>query len=748
MGNNRNGVFMSNAWDNLRAIVEKTNQGQNPAPSFQVPQVFKAPGRFEQIQAVAESEMGEYAQYAEIHRIVDLPVDMGIEPFTDETKAYLAKSGNPAKPFSEEFTQHFWAMGVCPYTYDFEMFCRGHLLAEAFNTGFRLYPTQVNSIRAYELSGGLIGAIGVGWGKTLMFYAIAAAAYQKGLRKIIYLVPPNVYDQNSEHDLRWARTKIPIPYAVHKLGGKGIKARRNLAKADRPGLYIMPQSQLSTVDAEELLHEIDPDLMLIDEVHNLKHQGSARTKRMVRFAERRKPELACASGTITSKSIKDYHHLSSLALGVSSPLPLANHLATEWSVVLDSDADEEGKATGPLMPLIAWAQRTFPNEPITNDRSGFRKAFKLRLNSVPGVVSSGDADIGVSLTMTNRPVENHENYQNWDVLQSLMQQVDEEWITPNGDPIDHRIHTWKWLHELTAGFYNQLTWPSAQEYAERTKTSVEQAADILGRAAEHHAAKSNYHSILAKWLRESHTPGMDTPFLVGMEMARNGGDNVPEEVYGAWDRARQLDFEGRPDRDSTAIRVCDYKVNDACIWAAKELPKGKGGIIWVYHNAIGEWIYDYLVHYGINALHCPAGPAHNAAIADPANGDKVIVASITAHGEGKNLQHFQHQYVAQWPRPATKAEQMLGRMHRNGQQADELIVRTNMTVAWDDMNFGACLNDALYIQQTTGNRQKLVYAGYDPLPVIFSSAFLMERGLEVHRLNEKQEMLLQEKFGA
>ena len=58
----------------------------------------------------------------------------------------------------------------------------------------------------------------------------------------------------------------------------------------------------------------------------------------------------------------------------------------------------------------------------------------------------------------------------------------------------------------------------------------------------------------------------------------------------------------------------------------------------------------------------------------------------------------------------------------------------------------ACLNDAIYQHQTDSDR-KMVYADYDPLPRIFSPAFLRARGARPQMLNDKQRDMLTDKFG-
>ena len=70
------------------------------------------------------------------------------------------------------------------------------------------------------------------------------------------------------------------------------------------------------------------------------------------------------------------------------------------------------------------------------------------------------------------------------------------------------------------------------------------------------------------------------------------------------------------------------------------------------------------------------------------------------------------------------------------------------SILFDHLNLSACLVDALYIQQTTGTRQKLCYAGYNPLPKMYPEDFLRERGFtDVHRLDAATRQLLVERFG-
>jgi hypothetical protein len=207
------------------------------------------------------------------------------------------------------------------------------------------------------------------------------------------------------------------------------------------------------------------------------------------------------------------------------------------------------------------------------------------------------------------------------------------------------------------------------------------------------------------------------------------------------------DFEDRPDRRTRPVRVCPYKIVQAADWAQRDVTEGCGAVLWVHHREVGKWLAEELQSRGLDVLHCPAGPKHNDTITDLSNRHRLVVASISAHSTGKNLQHFSHQFIVQWPRSAVIAEQMIGRLHRSGQEADELVVVTNNTTDSDALNFAACLNDSCYIHDTTGVRQKLMYAAYETPPIVISPAVLKRAGLDPKRLTGEQVQLMRDTFG-
>lgn len=663
-----------------------------------------------------------------------------------------------------------------------EAFSEAELQGRYFEEGFRLFACQVGAVLAYDLYGGGFLPIGVGWGKTLVSLMIANRAHERGeSQRSMLFVPSQVYDQLIQTDIQWARRRVGLSVPFHLLGGRGLDDRRRLAASGRTGCYVLPYSLLSTRDAEAMLggdHEnpppnkpaingIRPDLIIVDEAHNVKNLDAARTQRLRRYIQAHQPALVALSGTITSKSINDYHYLISYALRHLSPLPQSETLTSNWSYVLDPERPGgdfgragSGSKTGPLTPLVAWARKHFPEEKIPAGIPGFRKAYRLRLTSAPGVVSTGDAEIGVSLTLCNHPVPKHTEHPEWQRLEELMRQVEDEWTTPSGDEIEEGFHKWRYLNELTAGFYYNLRWPTIEEL-ESKGLSPDEAKVYLALAIEHHEAHQLFSRELRRWIQYQGCPGMDTPLLVTSNMSNHQDRDVGKRLYTLWHEARDLKFEGMPERISEPIRICDYKIQHAVRWAEQHVrsTRGKAGaLIWYHHRAMGVWLAEALEAAGVPSLWCPSNSVRqgmNDIVREAGEGKgpnkhKVLVVAMGGHGTGKNLQHgFQHQLFAQMPRQADTFEQVLGRTHRNGQQADELNPAMMNTTEFDHQNLWACLIDSLYIHQTTGSRQKAIYASYSPLPRRFPDDFLRERGFsDMAQLDREAKARMAERFGA
>lgn len=645
-----------------------------------------------------------------------------------------------------------------------EAFNATYLRADAFARGDRFLPAQPNGIIQYLLYGGAVLPIGVGHGKTVIGTVIADLAFKKTESRILLCMPPGLVPQYRTADIAFIRSLCPLDAPIHFLSGKARGHRKQLTRRASRGIYVFPWSLFSSPDAEELLHDIDPCLIVADEAHYAARHDAARTRRLSRYLSEREAagnpvQVVAMSGTLTNKNLAEYAHIARWALRDKCFLPTSGTELAEWGSVIDAQVEYQpgqfgsGSArdnSSSIMKLIPWA-RAVTGEQFEYTSTDARRAFQVRMKTAPGVFSTGDASVGTTLIMHNEPVPEKActKAPGWDDLQQLITQVEDAWIAPSGDQIDFALHKHKWMQELSAGFYNDLRWPEPAVLAERRAIPEPEAAELLERAQEHHFLGQEYHKALRKFLQTA-PKGMDTPMLVGQEFHNHEDSNLPSPLYRLWKAWKDADFEGRPDRDSIPVRVCPYKVDHALRFAAT-LPKGVGSLYWYVNTEMGVWLLEAFRAAGKDAVLCGAGQEANdflAKVSAEKDNSKHIILSANAHKEGKNLQHMQHQLFVQWTRPAKYAEQVLGRQHRNGQQADEITATTCFTSPWDRMTFAATLNDALYIQQSLGTPQKLIYANYDPMPSVMDHRILEERGFDPIALDPAAIRLRQAKFGA
>lgn len=622
-----------------------------------------------------------------------------------------------------------------------EYISRQRSLESAFRGGFRFFEEQARAVTTFEMFGGLLGAITVGGGKTLIDACIAHIALtERDVKRSLCLVPSqNV--ATFARQLPRIRSWVPLSVTFHFVQGPASE-RSQLARSGMPGCYVMPYSLLSAKDASDILNWIEPGHITADEVQRLARRSAARADRIKRYLEEhRRTTFAGMSGTITNRSLDDYWHLIRWALGDNAPVPMTWYLKTQLKMVLDSQADPSREQMQFWTPLRRWAQQWFPEEGFDMDVAGLRRAYRVRLNHCPGVVCSGGENrLDTKLVIRNRPVpvidaEGRKRQE------ELMKQVVDLYIAPNGEDIVHAIHTHKWLSELTAGFYNNLIWPTVEFLMRARRLDKADAQTLLDKALEHHRAVQEYDGELRRWLTANARDGIDTPNLVGMSMHAYKDKWVGAKLYGYWKKKKDLERKDLPERDAVPVRVCADKITAAVAWAQRH----DGGVIWVYHREVGAWVYQALQDIGIKRVEFFAAGAKKD-IEDPDLRSTICVASIMSHGTGKNLQYHQNQLFVEWPRPAGQGEQTLGRTHRTGQEADVIYADTFDSNDYDAQARAAGLIDSLYQSQTVGTPMKVIYAEYDPLPKMFPPQVLRERGFENKLLNEMQQLMLKEKF--
>lgn len=519
-----------------------------------------------------------------------------------------------------------------------------------------LRPIQAWALTEAPLHGGLLGPIGVGDGKTLL--NLLTPMVMPGCRTAMLLIPPDMKAQLLEMD--WSF------YAQHWQLPNLTTGRWSVP--GRPWLHVVTFSELSNHRATDLLERIAPDLVVVDEAHCLRRRSAARTKRFLRYMHAHTDVRLCAwSGTLTSKSLRDYAHLSALALKDGSPLPLAWPAVEDWASAIDPGEDFPA-------PIGALSKLCEPGEHVN---SGFRR----RLHDTPGVVaSSQDGNCNASIIFRERKTTLPK------VLEMKLRELHRTWRRPDQEELVSALDKARCAREMACGFFYRWRWPRNEPMEVRARWL---------------AARAEWHRELREKLKHS-KPHLDSPLLCAKAAIRFYDDyegDLPVWPAEAWPEWALVRGTARPETE--AVWEDDWLLRDAAAWL-----KSNTGIVWYEHDTFGRRLADlaHVPFYG------PGEEASSTIVRE--RGDRSIIAGIRSHHRAKNLQMFSRQLVANPPSDGATWEQLIGRTHRPGQGADEVVIEVYRHT--EDMRDALDKARALaaYIEGTMGGQQKLLRASF------------------------------------
>lgn len=518
-----------------------------------------------------------------------------------------------------------------------------------------LRPAQAWALEELREADGLLGAIGVGHGKTLL--NILAARAVRGVVLAVMLIPPGLRDQLAR-DYLALREHWQVPSLV--MEGRGWTVPGS------PVVHVVPYSRLSRPESSDLLGKLGPDLFVADECHKLKDPESATVRRFLRYLrERPQTRLACWSGTVTSRSVKDYAHLLDAALKEGSPLPRDPNAAQEWALALDP--------TDWVAPMGELERLLEPGESLYD---GYRR----RLHETRGVVHTSGAAVGCPVVLRARPAELP-----FDLAETL-RRVRSSWVRPDGEEFVEHLAVQACARQLACGFFYRWKFPRGEE-----------PALIL----EWYEARKEWNRELRDKLRSAREH-LDSPVLCTRAAERHyraGGysGDLPTWEAQSWKRWEAVKDAVQPEPD--AVWLSDFLAEDAADWVAKHR-----GVVWYEHAVFGRRVAQLSgapLHGG--------GPEAGALIAAE-DGSRSLVASVKAHGTGRDgLQLLFHkQLVANPPAGADAWEQLLGRLHRTGQRADEVETWVYRHTPELREALDSAVLKAKYVEGTTGAHQKLL----------------------------------------
>ena len=489
----------------------------------------------------------------------------------------------------------------------------------------KLFPIQAQALYEINQNGGAFLPIGVGQGKALISLL---APVVLGARKPLLLVPASLREQT---------TKKVIPEM-------SLHWKLNLR------LNVKGYSELSQAKNADMLHRLMPDVIILDECHKIKSKTSGRTKRLLRYLKDfPETKVVAMSGTITTRSIKEYAHILEWTHGwQNSPLPQNFNSLKDWANAIDEGIPDENRmAPGAL-------------EAFCNPGENVREGYQRRLTETPGVVASHKSALGTSLVLKRGSPGK------CPLVKKHLLELRNTWTMPDGDEIVEAVDMWRHVREICLGFFYRWDPAGPPDWME---------------------ARRNWKKYVRETLRYNKRK-LDTELQVWNECERER----PVDEFLAW---KEIKDTFRP--NTVPEWFSDVAINSAAKWLEKN-----DGICWVEHRAFGERLAEHtgLFYHG----------AGDETILD-AQGP--IIASIRAHGTGKNLQRYANSLVVSPPTSGSVWEQLLGRTHRHGQTSDEVSYEMWLHEPELNKGFEQARADALYLKETTGAAQKLLYADYE-----------------------------------
>jgi len=521
----------------------------------------------------------------------------------------------------------------------------------------RLRPVQAKALEELHDFGGLVAPIRVGGGKTLISML---APIVVGSERPLLVVPAKL------------RNKTRIEFGA---------LRKHWLW--HPKLEILSYEVISRDNGYAELERINPDLIIGDEIHRAKNKSAGVTRKLSRW-QKEHPETrwALMSGTITTRSVKDYAHLAKWALPKLCPLPEHANEVAEWADALDEKVDPNRRlAPGALLGMCNDEElATIAAEPgraMEMARHGYRR----RLVETPAIVATEERALGVSLEILQVPIDLSVE------CGKDFRRMREDFETPDGHPFTEAVELWRHCRELVCGMFYRWDPEAPIEWL---------------------AARREWTSFARKILADRRK-GIDTEFQVAK--ACKAGE-LDRSAYDAWTAIRDS-FEP----NSVPVWRHNKALTLASAWLVAE-----PGLVWVEHVAFGRELSQltgipYFSEGGLDEW----GVAIEATSSDRA------IVSIASMSEGHNLQRWNRNLVVSPPPNGRIWEQCLGRTHREGQEADEVTYEVVLACREQWEGLQQALADARYIEQTTGQPQKLLYADKD-LPTEADVAALAQSG--------------------
>lgn len=538
-----------------------------------------------------------------------------------------------------------------------------------------LLPIQAWALS--EVQHGVLGAIGVGHGKTL--YNLLIAMLLPDAKNVLLLLPPSLKPQLLQQDIPFYSQHWKLP---------------NVAGAtwhypDRPTLHVMSYSALSSAKHTATLPDLNLDTVIMDEAHNVAGK-SVRADRYNTFMRKNEKIRAFpSSGTLTKRELPDWAQLAAHALKDGSPVPRYYPTVTEWGQ-FNSPVAKKHLGPGQLMRLC---------EPGEDAVAGLQR----RIVETYGVIATSDnARCEASLTIKSLyPTVPPEILKCYEGIESA-------WERPDGEQFVDALSMHRALREISCGFFYRWKWPRREppevikRWLEARKLWRQELREKLKYPKPHMDSPLLLAKAAIRWYKGYiHVERDDAGHVVRRDSIPPFTERGPLPVWPAasWPEWAAVRKSAQPETEP--VWVSPFLIDSVEQWHL-ESGKSKPSIIWYTSDALGRALAQRLNL----TLYGPGNDASSAILKE--TGRRSIVASIRSHGTGKNLQQFSSNLIVEPPSDGAIWEQLLGRCHRFGQLADEVTFDVFQHTPIFQNGLVRAKELGQYIQDTFGSDQKLV----------------------------------------
>ncbi len=410
-----------------------------------------------------------------------------------------------------------------------------------------------------------------------------------------------------------------------------------------------------------------PDLLIFDEGHRLKNRRAACTKKVMRYVKQRRADgftvrVVIMSGTMAKRELEDFAHLAWLVNPEMCPVPSQDHQGEIklWGGCLNEGVKESCWVEPGALELFGGTGET----PLTRARTGVRD----RIFETPGYIATKENDVaGCTLIVKCHQIPVPPEVQ--DAFASI-----KKWIMPcSGLSIGSGIELWRHCRELATDFYYRPKVPPPVEWMNKRKA---------------------WHKGLRAELRNNRRM-LDSEEMVEAEVRAQGKTHSLWEVYEDWCKIKPS-----YDLDNEAVWVSTY-----CLDYVRDLAEKLGPcLIWTEWPIVGQRIAKALgiEYYGQGGLNS------KGAYIELEDGSRSAVASIRANNTGRNLQTiWSKAVVTSAPPTGTENEQMIGRLHRPNQLADEVEFHYLIACLEQRNGFEQSLRDADFHSELLDSDMKM-----------------------------------------